>query len=283
MLSSESVQKLHQVTSLNITQVTSRWGTRYYNVEGEKLTSVTTILNVIDKPALKAWAARMEREYMLDKAVEHYRSVVDDPSHIIPNSLSFRLQLEQTLDKKKAYQLKQAEAVNIGKLGHEAIEYEIRKELGQEVGEPNLTSFEVLGVREALSGYYEWRDIAHFRPWMVEQVLYSKAYGYAGTCDVIGWTDGGLITVLDWKTGSGIYPESLLQISAYVMAICEMGHCEPPVRGCIVRLPKTATDPDVEVKMIEWEELQDAFIAFLAAKRVYDWHQVQNEKAKAVK
>ena len=35
----------------------------YYD---EKVPSVTTILSIIDKPWLKAWAAKVEREKMLD-------------------------------------------------------------------------------------------------------------------------------------------------------------------------------------------------------------------------
>ena len=50
---------------VTVTQHTGRGGSRYYMAEGDpkvgeiRLPSVTTITNVLDKPALVGWAERM--------------------------------------------------------------------------------------------------------------------------------------------------------------------------------------------------------------------------------
>lgn len=56
--------------------------------------------------------------------------------------------------------------------------------------------------------------------------------GYAGTIDAIfesvGGADDGAVTLVDWKTGStrtgrGIYPEHMMQLTAYMSCLFQMG------------------------------------------------------------
>jgi hypothetical protein len=41
----------------------SSWRDRFYTIEGQRLPSVTTILDIIAKPALGPWYAKEERRY----------------------------------------------------------------------------------------------------------------------------------------------------------------------------------------------------------------------------
>src|SRR4029077_10413652 len=69
-----------------------------------------------------------------------------------------------------------------------------------------------------------------------ERMVFSKHWYYAGTCDFYGFIDGKRC-VMDLKTSSGLYPEMLLQIAAYAIAITEETG-EPINDGWIVRLCK---------------------------------------------
>ncbi len=58
----------------------------------------------------------------------------------------------------------------------------------------------------------EWK----VRPLLVEKVIGSYAWGYAGTFDLIGELPSGKRILFDYKTGaSGIWPETALQLAAY--------------------------------------------------------------------
>src|SRR4029077_18968882 len=55
-----------------------------------------------------------------------------------------------------------------------------------------------------------------------EMKVISKLHKYSGTFDAAGRI-GKIPTIIDWKTGSRIYPEMALQLSAYAEAYNEMG------------------------------------------------------------
>jgi len=73
--------------------------------------------------------------------------------------------------------------------------------------------------------------------------------------------------VIDFKTGKAIYAESFLQNIAYRMALQEQG--TGTKGGIIVRLPKSAEDPEFDAKVVP----NDADLAptFLALLVVYKW------------
>jgi hypothetical protein len=75
----------------------------------------------------------------------------------------------------------------------------------------------------------------------------------------------------DWKTGKRIYIEVIMQLAAYIFAAIEMGIIEPPVQGCVVRLPKVKTDPEAEMQIYSWEEIQAGFEAFKHCMGLFHW------------
>ena len=255
-------------TSNILKQVTGNWGGRYYETpDGERLDSVTTILQAINKPALVGWAAKTERALVMEAASALY---VDLPNNGVQKMTkpTYITSLESRIGKMKAYTKEMEKATEIGKQVHAIIEWNIRKDLDQKVGpEPPLESNEATW---AFMVYEEWRKAHSFTPQFIEQIVWSPAWQYAGTLDVLGDVDG-IVTVLDWKSGKAIYDEALLQVTAYAKAIIEMGHAKPPIQGCIVRLPKVVTDPEPEIRIVSWEEIETLFPVFLQAQGVHQW------------
>jgi len=114
------------------------------------------------------------------------------------------------------------------------------------------------------------------RPIRVEDRVWSRRYGYAGTTDLLAEVDG-VLTLVDFKTSKAIYAESTLQVAAYVMALEEMGH-ERATRGMIVRIPKTA---DSTFEVLEVPDLDAAFDVFLHVVSLFSWWHAEDLKSKA--
>ena len=272
-------------TTLKRVSVDQGYGrsSRFYQTpDGEMYPSVTSILSCVGKPALINWAANQERALVIDAAAALYE---DMP--LIPKKMSraaYVATLQSRVGKQKAHQKELARAGEIGTAVHALIEWNLRRELGQQVGpEPHVADRALW----CFMAYEDWRKKSGLKPLAIEQVVWSSSHGYAGTMDVFGEVliepHGTCVAVLDWKTGKGIYDEALLQNAAYVQALIEMGHATAPVYGVIVRLPKVETDPEFEVKVILAEEQAELFEAFLAVKRLWGWLQVREEAREATK
>lgn len=250
-----------------VTKTTGKYGGRTYTTpEGKIYPSVTTILNVIAKPALVNWAAKTERESTIEAAANLYEdlpincSKMSRPAYI--NSLTDRI------GKQKAWQKKVSKAQEIGSQVHALVEWNLRKELAQAVGPEPVLSHD--GATWSFMVYEEWRKAHTFTPTHIEQVVWSDTHGYAGTMDWVARVDG-VLTVGDLKTSKACYDEYLLQVVAYMMALIEMGHADKPIQGCVVRFPKLVSDPEPEERLISWNEAEHLFPVFLSAKRLWDW------------
>jgi len=242
---------------------------RFYEVDGEKLPSVTHILSVIGKPALVHWAANQERLMVTEAAADLYEDLaaITKP---MPRT-AYITTLQGRIGKTKAHQKELAKASDIGTQVHALIEWRLRQSLGQALGpEPRVVD----DAQWAYMAYEDWSKSVHLQPRFVEQTVYSRVHGYAGTMDLLAEVDGQQ-RLVDFKTGKAIYPESFLQSAAYQVAMSEMGH-DRPVGGLIVRLPKNQDDPAFEVAEVPPVEV--LFPVFLAVKDVWKWSYANDEQ-----
>jgi predicted RecB family nuclease len=250
---------------------------RFYELPGgERFPSVTNILGVIGKPALINWAASQEREMVIRAAASLYEDLPTNAQKM--TRIGFVTSLQTRLGKEKAHQKALSKASEIGSQVHALIEWNLRKELGHKVTEEQAQISPKAAW--AFQAYEKWRAEVGFKPVMIEQTVWSKTHGYAGTMDFLAdvTLNGERVLALgDWKSGKAIYEEALLQNAAYVAALTEMGHAEPGhVWGVIVRLPKIESDPDFEARIISPAEQAENFEAFLSAKRTWEWVQKHN-------
>lgn len=242
------------------------WGrsTRFYKVDGASYPSVTAILQAVAKPALIPWAAKQERE-MVYSAV---RTLIGDAEIKRGN---FMASLEIAVGREKAHSKELSKAATIGSEAHELIEWNLRRDLKQIVGtEPKIGEKSLW----AFMAWEDWKKSANLSVNLIEQVVYSKRYGYAGTLDFAGEVDheGKRMTVVaDNKTGRAIYKEAHLQVAAYGHALVEMGHADVMPAGCIVRLPKIESDPAFEVLVIPPETMKANHKVFLSVLDLWKW------------
>ena len=171
-----------------MTKVAGRRG-EFYWIDNVPYISVTNILKVIAKPALRYWFGG-----------EVYNAMIEDPS------LSRKEALAAPWRKTKSAQER-------GSAVHSLVE--TWKTTGQVVG---LTG----PYREYALAFSKWLDATGANIKEHERTVVSKKYGYAGTLDAIVDINGKTL-VMDVKTGKDLYPEVHLQLSAYRLALSEQG------------------------------------------------------------
>jgi len=222
---------------------------RYYTIDGKKVPSVTTILNVINKPQLIPWAVRTTRDYIKQELFAFRRA----------DSLK-DLDLENLLAKSaKEHDRVRNAAADHGIAVHSSIASYIGNKTAVDRNDPVIIAFS------------EWQDAAKFEHIASERLVFSREHGYAGTTDLIG-TLNGRLALLDIKTGRGVYPEYKLQLAAYAIAWGEMnGHFPEMCMNLHVKSDLTIT----EANSFTATELFPLFQTFLAAKRLFEWQSEQ--------
>src|SRR5262245_49404625 len=228
---------------------------RFYSIEGRLLPSVTTVLEIIAKPALGPWYAKEERRYFETAMLEVLSQPgARDPEYVLAA-------VAEAVTGVKAADREKQRALMIGTAIHAGIEWHLRCRLGEDAGdEPRLPDAAALPVES-------WKDVptsVALEPLAIERTVYCEACGYAGTLDLYARVRG-VLTVLDWKSGKAIYPEAFLQNVAYRHAAGRLGL--PAEQGLIVRLPKLLDDPAWEVMPVPEELRIEDFQAALALWR----------------
>ena len=213
--------------------------------------SVTTLLQVVSKPLLVNWAAKVERDACLDVASSMWEEM---NGKVQVSKAGFVTSMEGRLGKAKQHAKKLAAAGDIGTAVHKHVEYTLRSAAGQVVEAPEpLTSVE---ARDAFQNFLEWYAKNTIKPILFEQVVRHLPHNYAGTLDLYAEIPeiAPYPLVIDWKTAKGIYFESAVQTAMYADALKWMGHAPGKVGSLVVRLPKSSREK-VETKLYTPDEV----------------------------
>lgn len=158
--------------------------------------SVTQILRVIDKPALRYWFGR-----------EVYRAMVVNPTLGEAEALAMPYKISDT-------------AKSRGSTVHSIVE--VYKKGSVDFDEWLKTI--VPDFQGYARAFDKWVKEMKINIQDQERSVFSEKYQYAGTCDMLAILgDDTLPTVIDVKTGKDIYMEAYIQTSAYRQAIEESG------------------------------------------------------------
>jgi hypothetical protein len=235
---------------------------RFYDIGERQLPSVTSILSVISKPALIAWSAKVEREMVIAEASSLHERLKEPLS-----AATFSLKLQNALSDEKAHKKLLRKAGEVGSQVHSLIEWGLRGQLLEKVGpSPEIGPQAQL----AYAAFQRWKQTVKLKPIWVERTVWSEYYGYAGTADLLAEVNGEE-TLLDWKSGKAIYPEAYLQNAAYRQCVMEM-EIGRPMRGMIIRLPKTSEDPEFEVQEVP-QDSSELLKIFINAMALWKWQQ----------
>lgn len=156
-------------------------------------------------------------------------------------------------------------AADVGTLAHSLVEANLRgafvdlSPFPEDVKDLALTAYRA---------WMDWRATVSLRVHSLETPLVSEELRCGGTLDFVGWTVDGL-TLIDWKTSSGIYGSHRIQVAAYTAIWNEVrGFSDGPVtQACIVRFGKDGT---LETVTLTEGELNSGLRAFRALRELHD-------------
>ena len=223
-----------------------------YVLDGKDYWRVTSVLSAINKPALIPWKANIT----LDKA---RRSLQANAGKQVTIDDAF---IEEIIEGERAepdYVL--GTARDFGTDAHYALEQYISQ--GEVPG--NASMFRVIGA------FNQWVKDNGIEMLPQAEVTVAHSFGYAGTIDALGVKEDKLI-VIDWKTSGGIYPEAMLQVSAYAAALQECTGIEV-AEAWIVRFPRDEPEPGelpFDWVRLNRENLSNNFGLFKAAQCLYE-------------
>lgn len=122
---------------------------------------------------------------------------------------------------------------DIGTLAHAFVLAELK---GEQPDTADYTANQIRQAKHCLESYQQWKSPKKIEPILVETRLVSETYRYGGTADFYGKIDG-VLTLLDYKTGKGIWPEFAIQVAAYRQLLREHGREVNEVR--ILSIPRS--------------------------------------------
>jgi len=225
-----------------------------YVLDGKDYWRVTSVLSAINKPALIPWKANIT----LDKA---RRSLQANAGKQVTIDDAFIEEIIEGARAEPDYVL--GTARDFGTDAHYALEQYISQ--GEVPG--NASMFRVIGA------FNQWVNDNGIAMLPQAEVTVAHSSGYAGTIDALGLKKDALeLIVIDWKTSGGIYPEAMLQVSAYAAALQECTGIEV-AEAWIVRFPRD--EPEPGELPFDWvrlgrKHLANNFGLFCNAQRIYE-------------
>jgi hypothetical protein len=164
----------------------------------QRLPSVTTLLKQLDKPALTRWASNTAAEY----AIDHWAD----------------LELLSPSERRKAIAAapwaSRDRAAASGTAIHAMAEHLLA---GEPVEVPDSLTSKVEGLARWIEAAGIQVVASEVRVWTEPDDEFGLV-GYAGTLDAFVKDPKRGLGIVDWKTGSGIYGETALQLAGYKTA-----------------------------------------------------------------
>lgn len=213
--------------------------------------SVTSVTKYIgDKSGLINWAAYQTRDYIHDGLAEADFKVS-------------RTRLKEILD--KAPQSRFEKMDRGGKRGdtiHKYIDKYIQFQLGRG-NEPKLPKDRK--IKKAINQFMAIEEEYDFQYIDSERIIFDPLGGIAGTLDIVCESTEG-ITVIDIKTGGGVYPEFYAQVAGYARGyFYDTG--ELPDKNLIIYIPRDGG----QLEVFDDTEPEADYQAFLHACGSYWW------------
>ena len=218
---------------------------RHYEIDSERIyPSSTTILGIKANPAIPPWASKMAAQYAAEKNIELFTEHQNRDKLNLDDLLNDLTSEEYVKDVKGAPWRKSGDAMDIGTMVHDMIsefhidelkwrergkEYSaaqaknwfIMKFKSDEIRAKKLKKDHSTKLKNCIGSFLKWRDEVNFVIVASEFTVYSDDHKFAGTVDALGYVND-VLTLIDYKTSSGIWPDYDLQTSSYLCALLEM-------------------------------------------------------------
>lgn len=230
-----------------------------YTLDGKRLTGVTTIIGVLDKPALVSWSANMAVDYIKENSDTEKKGVDD--------FWTYSIKEEKLEEARKAWARKRDSAGDIGTMCHHWIEEYSKSKIN---GTDYLPEYENENVRKMVDKFIIWSVENDVKFLLSEQKLFSEEHWFAGTVDLLIERDGKKY-IADIKTAKDIYYTNFIQMAGYHIALEELGKVQDLAGYTVINIPKELTkkgEAKLKVKTLyKTEEHKKAFLNCLSLYR----------------
>jgi len=232
-----------------------------YRKEEEKtyLISPTGVVGLLDKSTpLLIWNDRLIQSYFKNQIQNDNVYTEEEIQKILGEALQQRI-------------TKLEEGQSYGKLVHDYAErFAYAKAWGEEL--PEIDETLPKEVLNGINAFLDWNNKHSVEYLEAERLVYSKEHEYVGHLDTVALVDGE-ITLVDYKTSSGIYSSMHYQVTAYKLAYNEemeyLGRPEKKIKNIVILNFKKDTGELVEVEVDEenYQKNIPAFLGLLATKK----------------
>jgi len=228
-----------------------------YTYAGKTYPGTTNILKIIDKSGpLMVWAANNTAEAAIELVAELPKMLAE----IGPKGVKAALRERGTRKRDDASQL--------GTDVHDLADRMIK-------GEPLPEMSDAIRVR--VEHVARWWEASGWVARASEAMLVNPEMQYGGTLDLLAYDREGRTTLLDYKTGAGVYKEVVLQLTAYSDATyieSDKGFFTmPKVDRCMVLHVTTEGAREIDIVTGNLERL-----AWSACRDIYDWTEAMRGK-----
>lgn len=236
---------------------TRQAGARWYvhPDTGDKVPGVTSVINMLPKPYLAPWNAKMVAE----EAVLNFDAV-----KVIKDNTGPDAAIDYLKGAARRYTKK---AADIGSAAHAVFE---QLALGHKVGAvtPEVAPF--------VAQFRNYLDTVQPEYVMAEETVWSDQYGYGGSFDAIARIDGELC-IVDNKTSKSAHAETALQLAAYAH-----GDYVLHEDGTHTPVPTVTRGLIVHVRPERWALYElpidaEVFAYFLNLRKLFEWSQVERK------
>ena len=125
---------------------------------------------------------------------------------------------------------------------------------------------EIDQAENAYLKYCAWKKQHLLEPILVEGSMVSEFFGFGGTVDYYGKIDG-VLTLLDFKSGSNLYPEMWYQLAGYGILLEERGHHVD--QRILLNIGRDETENFIEAKR-SGPPLDDEVLIFRSCLDIYN-------------
>ena len=242
-----------------------------YKVDGEKIHSVTKILDACFPKYLTDWAVTEGADFF-KASLEPYRLAPTEEvgTFMLPTKVVDHIYKGiQT-----AHKLVSGEAAQVGTSVHNWLSDAIKWKMGKGE-EPAMPINEE--ARQCVRAFKRWASTKDIEWICTEEKIYhyskTDRHKYCGTIDALAKIDK-VECLIDFKTSKKIYKPNHLQIAAYAHAMAKQHRKRRPATGVILRLDKNTGD--FQEKRFDVEPHIDMFFKCLDLK---DWNskRISNE------
>ena len=211
-----------------------------YHVDGKEWPSVTTRLDIMDKPWMTGYSRKLTKNTILDGLLAELEE------NGVNRNLKEWLLKHVEIHYKSLWKRKSTKEADEGTIAHELIADLLERERQAFPLDTRLCEWlreAHPAVATAVIQAFKFISDKRLEPIAAEQVVFHPDLEYAGTVDLIARDSDGRLVVVDWKRAKQMSDDYAYQVAGYAEAVSVLTG-ERTVLAWVVRLPQEVEGPE---------------------------------------